>query len=105
MPKRTRPLPTKEQEILQAIAGALENDDPAGRRIAINNAFVFAFGDPTARRAQVLREYAEAMMLPCLAHADDKALTYHELVSVFLASALFVQADRVMGKGGPRENG
>lgn len=108
--KRTRSAPTltPAQEILQAIAEALQQNAPGPRGVALNNVIHLALekglSGVTDVRVRGLREYCVAMLEVPLEHVDGttrdpRIMTSEELVTVLLCGALFVQADRVCGRG------
>jgi hypothetical protein len=104
------PMPTKKPaaqtpaaELLAALA-EIPAKTGAARGVALNNVLLLSLGEKRdAVRATKLREFTLAMVEPLMELAEGEvglpAMTYSEIVTALVAGALYVHADRVMGKG------
>lgn len=109
-PTKKPPATSPAVELLAALAD-IPGKVGAARGIALNNALTQSLppdlrADPV--RATKLREFVLAMVAPVLELADGVdgegevvpiVMTHGEIVSALLAGALYVHADRVIGRG------
>lgn len=85
--------------MMQALVEAATKPESRARGLAIHNALMLSVGkDMPPTRATGIRAYILGMLEIPLTHVDGPKpiMTRQELVTVFLAAALFVQADRIL---------
>lgn len=87
--------PKTDKELTQLLLTALSAKPENRRGIVINNALTIALNDlnlPEPRLRQ-LREYTLAMLAVPEEHVNEDLLSERELLTVFLAAALYMQAN------------